>query len=110
MGMNVVPRPASYISFVTGVLFWIGIAFEFPLVIYVVTAMGLIKPKYLVKNWRIAVIVIAILAAAITPTTDPVNMALVMGPMIVLYFLGIGLSYLATAGHRDAQKMAVKPE
>ncbi len=50
--------------------------------------------------------VIAILAAAITPTTDPVNMSLVMGPMIVLYFIGIGLSYLAVIGQRDRKERA----
>jgi sec-independent protein translocase protein TatC len=110
MGVHVVPRPASYISFVTGVLFWIGIAFEFPLVIYVLTAMGLVKPHNLVKHWRIAIVIIAILAAAITPTTDPVNMALVMGPMVMLYFIGIGLSYLAVFGRRDHKEQTLKSE
>jgi sec-independent protein translocase protein TatC len=104
MGITVIPRPASYINFVTGILFWIGVAFEFPLVIYVLTAMGLVKPRDLVKQWRIAIVVIAILAAAITPTTDPVNMALVMGPMIMLYFIGLGLSYLAVIGQKDRRK------
>ncbi len=108
MGVIVVPRPSSYISFVTGVLFWIGIAFEFPLVTYVLTAMGLVKPNNMVKHWRIAVLIIAILSAAITPTTDPVNMALVMGPMVMLYFIGIGLSYLAAFGKRERKKQAGK--
>jgi len=46
-------------------------------------------------QWRLAVVIIALLAAAITPTVDPVNMALVMGPMILLYFLSVGLAMLA---------------
>jgi sec-independent protein translocase protein TatC len=100
MGVQVIPRPSSYIGFVTGILFWIGITFEFPLVIYVLTLMGIIQPESLLNHWRIAVIVIAVLAAAITPTTDPVNMALVMGPMILLYFISIGLGYLALVGRR----------
>ncbi len=108
MGITLIPRPASYISFVTGILFWIGVAFEFPLVIYVLTAMGLVKPRSLVKQWRIAIVAIAVIAAAITPTTDPVNMALVMGPMIMLYFIGIGLSYLAAIGQKDRKKEARK--
>jgi len=110
MGITLIPRPASYISFVTGVLFWIGVAFEFPLVIYVLTAMGLVKPHSLVKQWRIAIVAIAVIAAAITPTTDPVNMTLVIGPMIMLYFIGIGLSYLAAIGQRDRKKEALKSE
>jgi sec-independent protein translocase protein TatC len=88
-------RPSSYIRFVTSIMFWIGIAFQFPLFIYVLARVGLIKAKVLVQNWRLAVVIIAILSAAITPTIDPVNMGLVMGPMIVLYFLGILLANIA---------------
>jgi len=100
MGIQTIPRPSSYINFVTGLLFWIGVSFEFPLIIYVLTLMGIVKPPFLVHNWRIAVIVIAILAAAITPTVDPVNMTLVMAPMILLYFLSIGMSHLALIGRK----------
>ncbi len=95
LGIQAQLRPQSYFSFVTGLMFWIGVAFEFPLVIYLLTAIGLIKPQPLARNWRIAVVVIAILAALITPTPDPLNMSLVMLPMIVLYFISIGLSYFA---------------
>ena len=44
--------------------------------------------------------IIAIIAAAVTPTVDPVNMSLVMLPMSLLYFISIGLSYVAYAGRR----------
>jgi sec-independent protein translocase protein TatC len=98
MGVQVIPRPSSYISFVTGILFWIGITFEFPLVIYVLTLMGIVQPGSLLKYWRFAVVIIAVIAAAITPTVDPVNMSLVMGPMILLYFSSIALGYLALVG------------
>jgi sec-independent protein translocase protein TatC len=54
----------------------------------------------LIQYWRIAVVVIAIIAALITPTVDPVNMALVMGPLILLYFFSIGLARIA--GQRRA--------
>ncbi len=107
MGIQAELRPASYYNFVTGVMFWIGISFEFPLVVYALTAIGFIKPKVLAEQWRFAIVLIAILAAAITPTVDPVNMALVMGPMIVLYFISIGLSRIAYRGRiRQAQAMA----
>jgi sec-independent protein translocase protein TatC len=100
MGIQTIPRPSSYINFVTGLMFWIGVSFEFPLVIYVLTLMGVIQPNLLARNWRIAMVVIAVLAAAITPTVDPVNMALVMAPMILLYFLSIGMSHLALLGRK----------
>lgn len=91
----------EYFSFVTGLMIWIGIFFEFPLIIYVLSSMGLVKPAILAEQWRIAVVIIAILAAAVTPTIDPVNMGLVMIPMILLYFVSIGLSYIAYAGRKQ---------
>lgn len=100
----------EYFAFVTGLMLWIGIFFEFPLVIYVLTAIGLIQPRVLAQQWRLAIVIIALLAAAVTPTVDPVNMGLVMLPMILLYFISIGLSYLAYAGRvkraAEAQKNA----
>jgi sec-independent protein translocase protein TatC len=111
MGIQAQLRPASYFSFITGVMFWIGVSFEFPLVIYVLTAIGLVKPQVLSEHWRIAIVLISILAAAITPTVDPVNMALVMAPMSLLYFVSIGLSYIAYRGRvRQEQKHEIPQE
>jgi sec-independent protein translocase protein TatC len=95
LGIATKLRPASYFEFVTSLMFWIGVAFEFPLVIFGISAMGLIKPQALLKQWRLAIIFIAVLSAMITPTVDPVNMALVMGPMVGLYFLSILFSWMA---------------
>lgn len=103
MGLTAQIRPSSYIRFVTGVMFWIGVAFEFPLVIYVLARIGLVRGQMLAQQWRIAIVIIAVAAAAITPTVDPVNMALVMGPMIVLYFLSIVLANIAQRGRMEAQ-------
>ncbi len=102
LGINTAVRPASYVKFSTGLMFWIGIAFQFPLVIFALASMGIIKANTLAKQWRIAVIIIAVLSAAITPTIDPINMALVMGPMILLYFLSIGLARIAQ-GRREEE-------
>jgi len=102
LDINTAVRPASYIRFSTGLMFWIGIAFQFPLVIFALAGMGIIKARTLATQWRIAVIIIAVLSAAITPTIDPINMALVMGPMILLYFLSIGLAYIAQ-GRREKE-------
>jgi sec-independent protein translocase protein TatC len=110
MGIQAELRPASYFNFVTGVMFWIGVAFEFPLVIYALTSIGWIKPKVLAEQWRLALILIAVLAAAITPTVDPVNMALVMGPMTILYFISIGLSNIAYRGRLRQEQANAIPE
>lgn len=81
-----------YIPFVLSLTLWVGISFEMPLVFMFLGRLGIVKPIQLLKAWRIAVVVIAIIAAAITPTVDPFNMALVMGPLIALYFLSILLT------------------
>ncbi len=88
-------RLSSIVGFVTRVLFWIGLSFEFPLVIFILASLGIVSASVLAKNWRIAIVVIAIMAALVTPTVDPVNMAIVMGPLILLYFFSIGLAALA---------------
>lgn len=103
MGLTAQIRPSSYIRFITGVMFWIGVAFEFPLVIYVLARIGLVRGEMLAQQWRLAIVIIAVAAAAITPTVDPVNMALVMGPMILLYFLSIVLAKIAQRGRMEAQ-------
>jgi sec-independent protein translocase protein TatC len=84
-------------------MFWIGLSFQFPLVIYAVAALGFIDARMLIRGWRYAVLVIAIVAAAATPTIDPINMGLVMLPMIVLYFFSILLAAMAGRGRRKEQ-------
>src|SRR5512145_1630999 len=90
----------DYFGFVTGLMIWLGLFFEFPLVIYILTAMGLIRPAVLAKQWRLAIVIIAIIAAMVTPTIDAVTMGLVMLPLSLLYFVSIGLSYIAYAGRQ----------
>jgi sec-independent protein translocase protein TatC len=104
MGLTTQPRPSSYYNFVSSIMFWIGVTFEFPLAIYILASLGLIKARALAAQWRIAIVLIAVIAAIITPTVDPVNMGLVMAPMIVLYFISIGLAFLAQRGHTIKQK------
>jgi sec-independent protein translocase protein TatC len=95
LGLETEPRPSSYIGFITNLLFWVGMAFQFPLVIFVLAGMGIIYSETLIKHWRVAIIIIAIAAAIITPTIDPLNMALIMGPLIALYFISILLAKIA---------------
>jgi sec-independent protein translocase protein TatC len=95
LGITTQIRPSSYVTFATGLMFWIGMAFEFPLIIFLMSSLGLVKASMLRDNWRLAVVIIAVVSALITPTVDPVNMSLVMGPLVALYFLSIGLAHLA---------------
>ena len=98
------PRPSNYIRFVTSLMFWVGVGFQFPLLIYALAALGIVRARTLIEGWRIAVVAIAVFAAAITPTIDPVNMALVMAPMLVLYVISIGLALVAQRGRDRAAR------
>ncbi|MBN2501551.1 MAG: twin-arginine translocase subunit TatC [Anaerolineales bacterium] len=104
-GFATEPRPSSYVTLITGIMFWIGLAFEFPLVIFVLASMGVVRAEWLKDNWRIALVLITILAAVITPTVDPLNMGLVMVPLTMLYILSIGLAYIGQ-GRRKAHNKA----
>jgi len=88
-------RLNSYISYLTNLLFWIGVSFELPLVFFVLAKAGIVNHKMLIKGWRFALIAIAVLAAVITPTGDPINMLVFMLPLSVLYLLSILLSSVA---------------
>lgn len=97
--------PSSYFALITNVMFWVGVAFEMPLVVYVLATFGLVNSGMLIRGWRFATVGIAVLAALITPTTDPVNMALVMLPMGLLYIISIGGAWIA-ARSRKANEAA----
>jgi len=84
-----------YIAFLTSILFWIGVAFEMPMVVYVLARLGILGPKPLARNWRLAVVLITIAAAFITPTVDPFNMLLVVAPLLALYLISILLAAIA---------------
>lgn len=85
----------QYVAFVTSLLFWIGVSFEMPLVFFILARLGMVGPRALRQNWRLAIVGSSIAAAFITPTIDPFNMALVMGPLLALYVLSIFLSAIA---------------
>ena len=85
----------SYVSFVLFLLLGGGIIFQMPLVVLVLSKIGVITAGQMIRGWRIAIVVILILAAFITPTPDLVNMALMALPMIALYIISIGIAKFA---------------
>jgi sec-independent protein translocase protein TatC len=92
LGITTQVRPQNYFEFVTSLMFWIGLCFEMPLLVMFLARMKFISAKQLVRAWRYAVVGIAIVAAAVTPTVDPVNMGLVMAPLMGLYIISIVLA------------------
>ena len=87
-------RVGSYIDFVTRLLFWTGVSFETPLVVMCLARFRIVRANQLIRWWRIAIVGAFVIAAVVTPTWDPVTQSVVAGPIIVLYFLGIGLAWI----------------
>lgn len=85
----------EYIPFVTNLMFWVGVVFETPMLMFFLAKFGIVTPKMLSGARRYAWLAIAVLAAIITPTADPFNMLLVMAPLLVLYEFGLLLAKLA---------------
>jgi sec-independent protein translocase protein TatC len=95
LGIPTHPRPLNYISFVTSLLFWVGISFEMPLVVFFLAKLKWVTAGQLVRGWRYAFMGIALVAAVVTPTVDPINMGLIMLPLVVLYLISIILARIA---------------
>ncbi len=91
----------EYIGFLITMIFWLGVSFELPVVIYVIARIGLVSAQTMREQWRIAIVVVAVIAAAVTPSIDPITMLLTMAPLIVLYGLSI---LLALLGQRQFEK------
>ncbi|HRQ39788.1 MAG TPA: twin-arginine translocase subunit TatC [Chloroflexota bacterium] len=91
----------DYISFVVRMVFWIGVSFQMPIIVYVLARVGMVTAQMLREQWRYAVVIVAILAAIITPSIDPVTMLLTMAPLIVLYVFSI---FLAKVGQRQFER------
>jgi len=85
----------EYISFVTKLLFWVGVTFETPLLVFFLAKLGVVTPEMLARYRKYAIVAIAVLAAVITPTPDPFNMMVVMVPLWALYEVGVLLAKLA---------------
>ncbi len=100
----------DYVSVVTRLLFWLGVVFEIPLVMFFLSKIGVISPQWIARKWKYAFVLAFILGAIITPTFDPVNQSLVAAPIIVLYGLGYVLARIARMGKRPALSPGVEAE
>ncbi len=96
-------RISNFVNLMLRLLFWMGVAFETPLVMYMLAQLGIVTARQLSRFRRVWVVLAFILGAIITPTFDPVNQALVAGPLLVLYELGVLLARLAGRSRREAE-------
>jgi sec-independent protein translocase protein TatC len=84
----------EYFDLIITIMLGLGIVFEIPTITFFGARLGLISPRMLVKVWRYAVVIIFIIAAVLSPTTDVPNLLVFAAPMLILYFLSIGIAWI----------------
>lgn len=84
----------KYVSLIGWMMLAFGMAFEFPVILVALMAIGVLGYRTLLHNWRYAVAIIVIVTGTITPTADPFTFLFLAGPMIVLYWASVLIGYL----------------
>ncbi len=92
-GANVI-NASEYILFTTRILLVFGLAFVLPVVLVMLNFAGVITAKNIIKSWRLAIFVSAVVGAIATPVAEPMAMFLLMVPLLLLYFLAAGIAHL----------------
>ena len=82
----------------------LGLSFQIPAIVFVLSRIGLVNARFLAAKLKYAVFACVVLAAILTPTTDPGNMLVLAGPMIVLYCVGILVAALCGRARQDAPR------
>jgi len=83
-----------YYDLFVDVMLGVGVIFEIPVMLFLLTLIRVASPAFLVRHSRYAILAIVVLAAVITPTGDVFNLTLFATPMIILFYIGIFASYL----------------
>lgn len=97
----------EYLGLITTLLLGVGLVFELPVIVLVLSVFGIVTPKFLIKNIRYAVLLTAVTAAALAPTPDWTTLFMFWIPMVGLYVVSIGLSWLVYVRKRWRAKRAV---
>jgi sec-independent protein translocase protein TatC len=84
----------EYLSTATKVILGLGLVFELPILIFFLTRMGVVSERWLLRKFKYAVLVVFIVAAVITPTPDVATQVVFAVPMLLLYLLGIAISWI----------------
>jgi sec-independent protein translocase protein TatC len=86
-------KASDYFDFITLIMLAMGIIFQMPAITYVLARIGIVSARFLVKSWKIAIVVILIVAAVVSPTGDIPNMMLFAAPMMLLYVISIFIAW-----------------
>lgn len=84
----------DYFDLIIIIMLGLGVVFEIPTITFFTSRLGLVSPQMLLKVWRYAIIIIFIVAAVLSPTTDVPNLLVFAAPMMILYFLSVGIAWM----------------
>ena len=93
-GLTYMPALDITFSFYVKVILGLGLVFQMPILVFFLARFGIVTPRFMIRNFRYAALLIVVLAAIITPTSDPVNLTVFAAPMFVLYAISIGVAWL----------------
>jgi sec-independent protein translocase protein TatC len=96
---------SRYASLVVLMVVAFGIGFEIPVLLVFLQLVGVVTSRQLIKQWRVAVLGVFVLAAVITPSGDPVSLMALALPMLVLFFVAVAVGHLATRSRRRAARV-----
>lgn len=96
----------EYWGLAMSIIVAVGVVFELPVVILLLSVFGIVTPRFLWKNMRYAVLVTAVIAAAVVPSNDMASIFIVWAPLVGLYVFSIGLSWLVYLKRNRARKRA----
>jgi sec-independent protein translocase protein TatC len=96
--VNQIFSVSSYVSLILLMIAAFGVGFLLPVLLVFLQLVGAVTPRRLLGSWRMSIVGIAVLAAVITPSGDPVTLAMLAVPMTVLYFVAILIGWLAVRG------------
>jgi sec-independent protein translocase protein TatC len=96
----------EYTGFFLAVILGLGVTFELPILIFFLALFGIVDAKFLLKHFRYAIMIIFIIAAVICPDPSPIGMTIFASPMLVLYFVGVGVAYFVHPNRRNKLKTA----
>lgn len=86
-------KATDYFDFIILIMLSMGLVFQMPAITYILARIGLVTAGFLIRSWRLALIIIFILAAVLSPTADVLNMMLFAAPMSVLYLISIVVAW-----------------
>lgn len=100
----------EYTDLFLTIIVGLGLIFELPILVFFLALMGVVNARWMWNNLRYSILVIFIVAAIVTPTTDIMNMCLFAAPMVILYVLSIFIAWLVSPARRKAaaEKAAAK--